>query len=52
MTNPGAGPGDPLNVVAVMGPDEYHDFVNNSAYTNAGVVQSLTFAAAAAGALG
>lgn len=75
LDNPTAGPTDALHLLNVMGPDEYHDFVNDSgvlrsglgvtpffdarpttvhaaAYTNGGVIQTLTFAASAAATLG
>jgi len=45
LDNPGAAPGTPLSLLNVQGPDEYHYPVNNSAYTNAGVIQTLRFAA-------
>jgi trehalose/maltose hydrolase-like predicted phosphorylase len=52
LDNPGAGAGDALHVKAVMGPDEYHYPVDDSAYTNAGVIQSLDAAVFVAAALG
>ena len=52
IDNPGAAAGSPLSVLRVMGPDEYHTGVNNSAYTNAGVIQSLRTAVLIAQQLG
>lgn len=52
LDNPGAGAGEPLHVKAVMGPDEYHYPVDDSAYTNAGVILSLNAAVSVAAALG
>lgn len=55
IDNPGsdglAGSG-PLHLLNVIPPDEYHDHVDDSVYTNVGARLSLSFAAAAAQALG
>ena len=52
IDNPGARPGAPLSLLHVQGPDEYHDNVNNSVYTNAGVIMALNHAAAVGAMLG
>jgi hypothetical protein len=46
--NPGSGGSMPLHINNVIPPDEYHDHVNDSAYTNAVARLTLTYAAAAA----
>ena len=52
LDNPADQPGMPLSLLDVMGPDEYHDGVADSAYTNAGVIMALTHAASVAALLG
>jgi len=44
--------GGPLSINSIMGPDEYHYPVNNSAFTNAGVIISLNAAISVAQMLG
>ena len=52
VDNPGAPAGSPLSLKHVMGPDEDHDPVDNSAFTNAGAILSLRRAADVARLLG
>lgn len=52
IDNPGAAADAPLSIRDVMGPDEYADHVTDSCYTNAGVIQTLTHAAAVAQLVG
>ena len=52
LDNPGAAPGSPLSLLNVIPPDEYADHANNSAYTNAGAIYTLQYAAAVASLLG
>ena len=52
LDNPGAPPGSPLSLRDVMGPDEYHDAVDDNVFTNAGVIMALQHASAVAQLLG
>jgi hypothetical protein len=52
LDNPDAPVGSPLSIRSVMGPDEYHYPVNNSAFTNAGAIISLRTAVLVSGLLG
>ena len=47
-----SSPSGPLHILNVVGPDEYHDHTNNSAYTSAGAVLTLRSASKAAQLLG
>ena len=50
--NTGAAPGSPLSLRGVIPPDEYADHVNNSAFTNQGAIETLTYASAVSALLG
>jgi len=52
LDNVDVPPGGPLSIKDVMGPDEYHYPVTDSAYTNAGVIISLNAAISVAQMLG
>ena len=52
LDNVGAPAGAPLSLLDVIPPDEYADHVNNSAFTNFGAIQALTYAARVAQLLG
>ena len=52
LDNPGAPPAAPLHLLNVIPPDEYADHCNNSAYTNAGAILTLQYAAAVGTLLG
>jgi trehalose/maltose hydrolase-like predicted phosphorylase len=52
LDNAGAPAGAPLSILNVIPPDEYADHKINSAYTNHGAIQTLTYAAAVARLLG
>lgn len=52
LDNPSAAPGSPLSLLNVIPPDEYADHVNNSAFTNAGAIETLTYASQVSSLLG
>lgn len=52
LDNPNASSTDPLHIVDCMDPDEYADGITDGAWTNAGAILSLHYAASTAQLLG